>query len=115
LSKKNVLFVDFTFYKILVVLADEVVEPVVKVGAAISAVRVEKVTLDAISRSVAALSTDGIDDFRIVERLTFLPLPRAASILLFVVETRVDRFAARLDKVRLAAALAHCYFARSLV
>jgi hypothetical protein len=98
-----------------VVLFDEVAEPVVAVGAAVALVRVEEVPLDAVGAAVAALATDGIYHFGIIERLASLPLPRAARVLLRVVETRVERFAARLDEIRLAAPLPQRDFARTLV
>ena len=98
-----------------VVLSDEVAEPVVAVGAAVALVRVEEVPLDAVGAAVAALATDRIHHFWIVERFAGLPLPRAARVLLRVVETRVERFAARLDEIRLAAPLPQRDFARRLV
>ena len=100
---------------ISVVLGDEVAEPVVAVGAAVAVVRVEEVALDAVVAAVAALAADRVRHVRVVPRLALLPLPRAARVLRRVVETRVERFAARLDEVRLAAPLPQRDFARTLV
>ena len=110
---RRILFVDFKFD--LVVLADKVVEPLVSVLCSISIIRVEKILRDAVFASIAALSTNRIDHFRVVVRFAFLPLPRTTSVLFFVVQTRVDCFAARLDEISFAAAFAHCDFARSFV